>query len=271
MREFFDLTKAANVDALYYCFTPTYGPDFYFSGERHDFWECVFVLDGMIGVAEEEQIYELSQNDIIFHKPMEFHRIWSAGGTSPHLITTSFKASGVCVDLLGEGVFTLPPHLVNTMTEMAKVAIDDIIYGNYWENDPISQQLMSNKLEAVMLHILQNANLSLAESRSSASRNYKNIVRAMNDNIDKPLTLDQLAQLTGLTTANLKKCFQKYSGMGVMAYFTKLKMAKAKSLIQENLSMREISERLGYSSQNYFSTVFKREYGLSPLDYKKSL
>lgn len=40
-------------------------------------------------------------------------------------------------------------------------------------------------------------------------------------------------------------------------------------LINSGLSMREISEALGYSSPNYFSDAFKRQCGITPTEYKR--
>jgi transcriptional regulator GlxA family with amidase domain len=48
------------------------------------------------------------------------------------------------------------------------------------------------------------------------------------------------------------------------------RQARAKNLlVTTDLSMDEIAERCGYSSANYFSLIFKKNVGLSPLNYRK--
>ena len=42
------LSNPIKINSLYSCFMPSYGSDFYFDGERHNFWECVFVIDGKV-------------------------------------------------------------------------------------------------------------------------------------------------------------------------------------------------------------------------------
>ncbi len=268
---FHPLARPISVTSLYYCFSPTYPPSFYFDGERHDFWECVCVLEGEVGVAEDEKIYTLSKNNIIFHAPGEFHRIWSANGTSPSLVILSFRAEGVGTPRLAEGVFTLTEEMRELLLSAAEIAEAGLADVAHWQHDTLSQQMLSGSLERMMLLLLQGSEASLSETSTPAAQNYKAIVRAMNENIHRPLSIAELARLTHLSEANLKKCFRRYSGMGVMRYFTRLKMARAAELIREGYTMGEVSDALGYASQNYFSTTFKREQGVSPLKYKKTL
>ena len=56
--------------------------------------------------------------------------------------------------------------------------------------------------------------------------------------------------------------------MGVMAYFNKMKIESAQNLIKNGMTVQETANMLGFSNQNYFSTVFKRITGKSPTFYK---
>jgi YesN/AraC family two-component response regulator len=63
----------------------------------------------------------------------------------------------------------------------------------------------------------------------------------------------------------LSKLFKKSYGMGIYEYVLKLKMKKAKELLEKNeLQIQEISDYLGYSNNNYFSKAFRNYYGISP-------
>ena len=59
--------------------------------------------------------------------------------------------------------------------------------------------------------------------------------------------------------------------MGVMAYFTELKIKKAMELLSGGLSVKETAEELSYSSQFYLSSVFKKVTGITPSKYKEKL
>lgn len=84
------------------------------------------------------------------------------------------------------------------------------------------------------------------------------------------ISLNMLADELGVSINTAMHAFRKDVGMGIMAYFSKLKIEKAMQLIREgNLSFRTISERLGFESPEYFSRVFKKQTGMTPTEYAK--
>jgi len=71
-----------------------------------------------------------------------------------------------------------------------------------------------------------------------------------------------------MSESNLKKIFYKFAGCGIMHYFNSMKVKKAAEFIGNGLSVKEAASRMGFTDQNYFSTVFKRVTGVSPAKYK---
>jgi quercetin dioxygenase-like cupin family protein len=69
----------------YYEFDKTFD----FKGEKHDFWEMVYVDKGQVEVQSEKDTIVLKQGEIIFHKPNEFHAI-KAYESSPNFFVISF-------------------------------------------------------------------------------------------------------------------------------------------------------------------------------------
>ena len=63
----------------------------------------------------------------------------------------------------------------------------------------------------------------------------------------------------------------EFLGFGTMKYFNILKMQKALALLEQGVSVRDVGERLGFDSQSYFSTSFKRHFGYSPTHIKKGV
>ena len=49
-----------------------------FPGERHPFWEMVYVLNGQVDIGADERVYALNAGDLIFHQPDEYHSIFAA-------------------------------------------------------------------------------------------------------------------------------------------------------------------------------------------------
>ena len=81
--------------------------DFVYSGECHNFIEMVYVESGNVEVVENEKVYLMGSGDIIFHAPMEFHRIKSDKDTSPKVYNLSAIIHGKVPDNLYDGIFGL--------------------------------------------------------------------------------------------------------------------------------------------------------------------
>jgi len=90
-------------------------------------------------------------------------------------------------------------------------------------------------------------------------------------NLSVSVSLQDIANALGISVNTAMHVFKNNVGMGIMAYFTKLRIEKSMELISEgNLSFRTISERLGFESPEYFSRVFKKQVGMSPTEYAKN-
>ena len=243
-------------------------PDFYFNGEFHDFWEFVCVLEGKAGVAADEKVFLLEAGQIIFHKPMEFHRLW-AEGPNVKLAIFSFAADGL--EPFEDKVFRLSFDHLESVNRLAALAQDAMEFRHQAfvrrPKDPVAAQMFLNALELFLLGLLRSERISEKRLASRPAEHYTAIVGVLRDNLDKPLTLDQVAALCQMSVGNLKKVFSRYAGCGVIKYFTGMKMKRAISLLAEGVAVAEISRRLGYVSQNYFSEVFKREIGCAPSRY----
>lgn len=96
--------------------------------------------------------------------------------------------------------------------------------------------------------------------------------RFLADNYANPeLTLKSAADYVGLNEKYFSSRFTKEAGTTFSAYLTDLRMQKAKNLmLSTDLRMYEISERVGYHNVEHFNRMFKRSFGVSPGDYRKS-
>lgn len=82
--------------------------------------------------------------------------------------------------------------------------------------------------------------------------------------------LEELAVLTGLSLSRFKHCFLKKTGIPPREYILRKKLELCKKELETpEKSVTEIAFEYGFSSSQYFSTVFKRYCLISPLDYRK--
>ena len=122
------------------------------------------------------------------------------------------------------------------------------------------------RLELFLLELA--GNYSADSKVPKSAENYTFIIKTINNNIEKRLSVTEIAALCNMSEINLQKTFSHYAGVGIMEYFNRIKMQRAAELLNEGLSVKQAALQVGFHDQNYFSTVFKRITGHSPIKYK---
>lgn len=263
------LSRPFSILSLHTAFAEDRAIDFYFKGEMHDFWEVVYVASGKIGVTEDERVYELEKGDIIFHRPMEFHKVWSLGTKRPRVFTMSFKTEGEVPAAIGDGILHLNP--VDESTYHSIFSTAEAILRSPSARSPIFEQKFTAELEAFIIHLAVESAADTTLLESPDALRYRKIIEVMQDHLSENLSVPDIARLCHMAPSTMKNAFSKFSDCGVRKHFVRLKLAAALPLLQKGHSVAEISEQLSFSSQNYFAMVFKTEMGLSPLEYKRKL
>ncbi len=101
------------------------------------------------------------------------------------------------------------------------------------------------------------------------------LVLKINDMIEKEYTeasfsLDYLADSIGISTAYMCRLYKLYTGTTITDRLSFLRMKKARELLLETqLSVNEVAERVGYSNATYFYRVFKKENGVTPKEFRR--
>lgn len=90
----------------------------------------------------------------------------------------------------------------------------------------------------------------------------------MNNHIDKQPAVSEIAKACNISISSLKRIFTQYAGISVHKYFLKLKFKTASELLHSGMNVNEVAEKLGFSSQSYFSVSYKREIGINPSQLK---
>lgn len=85
-------------------------------------------------------------------------------------------------------------------------------------------------------------------------------------------SLQEAADRVGLSVPYLSRMFRKEACCTFVDYLTNLRMRKATLLLHDDaVKIYEVAEKVGYTSQQYFSLVFKKKFGVSPIDYRQSI
>ena len=111
---------------------------------------------------------------------------------------------------------------------------------------------------------------TLRKQKKSVDADLKDTIAAfIEDNLENDLSLDLLADHLHLRLDAASRLFRQTMGKGYTEYTKERKLNKAIELLERGDSVKEIAERLGYSSSQYFIKVFKENYGITPHQYRK--
>ena len=90
------------------------------------------------------------------------------------------------------------------------------------------------------------------------------------ENIDKHITMEQLARIVGLSPAYFSSIFKQETGYSPREYITNARMNKAKLLlVQTHKSITEIAFEVGYANNASFTNIFTDKIGCSPKTFRK--
>ena len=259
-----------HITALYTAFQAVYGADYYVSGESHDFWEIVIVTEGEIGVTAGKDVFHLRRGQAILHEPNEFHNLWSERGRKAGFVIFSFSATNLIA----------PPSRifeVRDLSEPFSILAEmeaSLKMHKHWAEGVLEgceqkAALALKRLELFLLQTLfENQPQRAGNPLSQSAKHYAAIVKFLEENLSRSLSVREIAAACQIGEVNLKKIFSRYAGVGVIAYFNYLKMRAAADLLARGATVREAAEAMGFLNQNYFCTVFKRVMGKPPKSFK---
>jgi AraC-like DNA-binding protein len=96
-------------------------------------------------------------------------------------------------------------------------------------------------------------------------------IQFMQDHLHEHLTLEQLAEKTGLSKFHFSRKFTAATGQPPIQYFIHLKVQRGCQLLDaSDRSIKRVAGDLGYEDVYYFSRLFKKVMGLSPTQYRKN-
>lgn len=273
--QFIPAERLITVDGFISCFERSMNDNYVFAGEMHDFWELMYVEEGRLCVSADENVLTLNTNDIIFHKPMELHKFNTEGMSK--IFVMSFSLSGELRKKLRNSSLTLSvPQkemlygIISLLRENLVVEDSDYIeFIHILEGDQMVCQQVASLCENFFLSLCRDNTPIVDHPRSFETEMFRNAVLLMDEYIYDWISAEFIAKKLNVSVSYLKKIFSKYAGLGIHKYFLKSKITIACRLLRRGMSVCEVSEKLSFSSHNYFSTVFKRETGRLPSDFRK--
>jgi len=282
--------KIFNIEKLITIFYMEFSKDFEYDGESHDFWEMVYIDKGEMVCTADKNRFVLKSGELTFHKPNEFHNLSGNKSVAPNVSIMTFETKsremkyfeGKIFKLNSEEKALLSMLFSEGLSAFRLVDEKNPLLQNLKKMDdaPIgSSQITKNLLEIFLIKLRRNKEMLTKKKRRSYKINgveipyeLKAILDYLEENIEKKITVSDIAEHFGKSESAVKNLFATYQEGGIIRYFNSLKINESKKLIREgNFNMSQIADRLGFDNPQYFSKFFRTNTGMTPSEYKASI
>ena len=219
-----------------------------------NYHEITAVFDGVLEYTIDGVPFPVKKGDIIYVKKGAFRYRKPVENTDY-----------ISLNFFSEQTYAFPTFFENGLTEIVRPLLRsmDAIY-QYTHN------LEDERFSLLLSCILKQLDTQLkAEKEHPLVFKIKNFIK---NNLSEKITLESISAYTFFSAVHCENVFKKETGNSIIDYVLRERINMAKTLITEgSLSLTKISEWVGFSDYNYFSRIFKKRTGVSPLVYKKSV
>lgn len=136
------------------------------------------------------------------------------------------------------------------------------------DNIPLMDKAYFNKVIDLYMHII-NEKISLSNSKHYDSPCINRAIEYIHENYANNISIEDIADMLNINKCYFCSTFKKETGFTFINYLNNYKIEKSKELLKDpNLSLLDISVAVGFNNQSYYSTVFKKISGQTPLEFR---
>ena len=238
----------------------------------HTSHEIYYLVKGKTKYLIDNEIYPVEAGNVVFIPKDHYHMTDSGGYTDVERYLLSFDDSLFDSDtrlILDE---LMDKRLISIPINRAKELSD--LFSRFERYVQMDGELGNAVLKIHALSILSFICRHKREFTPVVSEADK-IVHLVSEYISasysEDLSLENLSHKFSISESHLSRKFKEVAGMGLNEYITFVRIMNAEKLLLDGCdSITSVAQKCGFNDSNYFSTVFKKIKGVTPLRFSKS-
>ena len=244
----------------------------------HPYFELAYIEHGSCRFFIEDTMFDLHDGDFLLIPPRVFHFTRYLFGSCLRC-GIYFRAGDLESELIShfpDGADFLSQVRIFQVPTDARREIGRIIMRMAAEDrgfDERSPLMLRLQLQELLL-LCSRVCLLLTETPASIHTTDRQVLMAaryINEHFRQQISAADIAAAAGFSPNYLSRKFREAAGIGVHDYLVFIRLRSAAfELISTSDSVTDIALRNGFSDSNYFKDVFKKKYGMTPREYRKT-
>lgn len=238
----------------------------------HDDCEIYYLLNGNTTYFIGDEIFYIRPGSFVFIPKGVLHKTDSETCLNNERFLINIKTDvldeeicEILTDMCKEKVVYIPKANAAEIRELT-----DKIENEYNRNG-LMMPLMLKHLVSELFLMVYRTKTEYKPGLSEFEKTMQDVAEYISKHYSEEITLKSLATQFTMSESYLSRKFKSVCGIGICEYLTNVRITNSEKMLKsENVSVSDVAFRCGFNDSNYFSSVFRKATGISPLKYSKS-
>lgn len=245
----------------------------------HDYYEFYFFLEGNVDIQIEDKCYPLRYGDVVLLPPGVMHHaiihepgtpyrrfvFWISKSYMDYFLQQSDRYGYILQEAQKKHYLMHNDRMdANDIHAQIIALIEELHSDHYAKEEQIS-------LYVQQLLLRLNRKLYTQKHKKSAKKEsslYQNLLSYINDNLEEDLSLDAIASHFFVSKYHVAHVFKENTGMSIHQYILKKRLNACKNAMLSEEYVTSFYESFGFQDYSAFYRAFKKEYGISPKEFR---
>ena len=238
---------------------------------QHDSLEIDCVLDGDVYLHFENDAAHLKKEEVILIRPNEKHLFRSGpnGCIRANVQLNTYRLKNRSLNRFIEYALGSRQFLKLKKNVMVGALVRDISL-EMSQKDTEYATIVKIDIVAVLIHLLRAVQSEIQYANRSSNPYVLKAIEIIHATIGENVTPKDIANKLHLSEGYLMRLFKTETGYSIMKYVSLCRIAESKQqLVHTNKKIADIAADVGLTNQQHFSMLFKKQIGISPLNFRK--